>query len=427
MHNRIVSVIGLGYVGLPVAVEFGKQKHCIGFDINSDRINELINGCDRTNEVLTEDLNKADILFTQDVNALSAADFHIIAVPTPVDRAHTPDLTAMIKASETVAKILKKGDIVVYESTVYPGVTEDICVPTLERGSQLKCGVDFKVGYSPERINPGDKLRPLTQIKKIVAGQDAETLKIIAQVYSSIIQAGVYKASSIKVAEAAKVIENTQRDLNIALMNELAVIFERMQIDTQEVLDAAGTKWNFLPFKPGLVGGHCIGVDPYYLTHKAELLGYIPQVILAGRRINDNMGRYVARRAIKQLIKTNHPLQNLKAIVLGFTFKEDCPDTRNSKVIDIINELRDYNVDVIVHDPVADAQTATQEYNITLTDWDNLPKVDLIVVAVSHNEFRHMSLEQLITKANPKAVIFDVKSILPHVGLTELGYTVCRL
>lgn len=427
MHNRLVSVIGLGYVGLPVAVEFGKQKHCIGFDINSDRINELIDGCDRTNEVSKEDLNKADILFTGNINALSGADFHIIAVPTPVDRAHTPDLNAMKKASETVAKVLKKGDIVVYESTVYPGVTEDICVPILEKGSQLKCGVDFKVGYSPERINPGDKLRPFTQIKKIVAGQDAETLEIIAQVYSSVIQAGVYKASSIKVAEAAKVIENTQRDLNIALMNELAVIFERMQIDTQEVLDAAGTKWNFLPFKPGLVGGHCIGVDPYYLTHKAELLGYIPQVILAGRRINDNMGRYVARRAIKQLIKTNHPLQNLKAIVLGFTFKEDCPDTRNSKVIDIVNELRDYNVDVIVHDPVADSQAAAEEYNITLTKWDNLPKVDLVIVAVSHSVFRSMPLEKLITRANPKAVIFDVKSILPHVKLTELGYTVCRL
>jgi UDP-N-acetyl-D-galactosamine dehydrogenase len=427
MSNRIVSIVGLGYVGLPVAVAFGKQKQCIGFDINLDRIQELKSGMDRTNEVLPEDLISADIIFTSSISELQKADFHIVAVPTPVDDAHRPDLTPLEKASHKVAQALKKGDIVVYESTVYPGVTEEVCVPILESVSGLKYGIDFKVGYSPERINPGDKERTFTKIKKIVSGCDAHSLEIIAKVYATVITAGVYKASSIKVAEAAKVIENTQRDLNISLMNELAVIFERMNIDTLEVLEAAGTKWNFLPFRPGLVGGHCIGVDPYYLTYKAEILGYIPQVILSGRRINDNMGRYVARRSVKQLIKTGHAMNEANAIVLGFTFKEDCPDTRNSKVIDIVNELRDYNVNVSICDPVADKDEAYREYGISLVDWDSLPKSNLLIVAVSHSCFKQIDLDKLLSNLHPNAVIFDVKSILPKDEILRRGYTLCRL
>ena len=427
MHNRTIAVVGLGYVGLPVAVAFGKQKQCIGFDINQARINELKIGIERTEEVAPADLKNTNILYTYDITELKLADFYIVAVPTPVDVAHKPDLTPVEKSSETVAKALKKGDIVVYESTVYPGVTEEICVPILERISGLKCGIDFKVGYSPERINPGDKERTFTTITKIVSGQDAESLSIISEVYASVVTAGVYKASSIQVAEAAKVIENTQRDLNISLMNELAVIFERMQIDTVEVLEAAGTKWNFLPFRPGLVGGHCIGVDPYYLTYKAELLGYVPQVILSGRRINDNMGRYVARRSVKQLIKTGHAMNNTNAIVLGFTFKEDCPDTRNSKVIDIVKELQDYNVNVCVFDPVADKDEAKHEYGVSLANWDDLPKSDLLIIAVGHKEFKTMGLNKILEKLTPNAVIFDVKSMLPRIEVEKLGFTLCRL
>ena len=427
MHNRIVSVVGLGYVGLPVAVAFGKQKKCIGFDINIERIKELQNGIDRTEEVSSEDLKSTEVIYTNQIEELKLADFHIVAVPTPVDMANTPDLTPIERASVTVAKALKAGDIVIYESTVYPGVTEEICVPILERESGLKCGTHFKVGYSPERINPGDKEHTFTKIKKIVSAQDEESLKIVAAVYSSVITAGVHLASSIKVAEAAKVIENTQRDLNIALMNELAVIFERMGIDTTEVLQAAGTKWNFLPFRPGLVGGHCIGVDPYYLTHKAELLGYIPQVILAGRRINDNMGRYIARRAIKQLIKSGHTMQDMTANILGFTFKEDCPDTRNSKVVDIIRELKDYNVNVLVHDSNADADEAKHEYGVEFTSWENLPKVNLLIVAVGHQEYKNIDLDVLLSKVNPGAIIFDVKSILPKKEILDRGYKLLRL
>jgi UDP-N-acetyl-D-glucosamine/UDP-N-acetyl-D-galactosamine dehydrogenase len=427
MHNRTVSVIGLGYVGLPVAVAFGRQKKCIGFDIDHDRIQELQNGIDRTEEVTVNDLKNTNVLYTNKVEELKLADFHIVAVPTPVDVANTPDLTPVKKASITVARALKVGDIVVYESTVYPGVTEEICVPILEQESGLKYGIDFKVGYSPERINPGDTEHTFTKIKKIVSAMDTESLQIVSDVYSSVITAGVYPASSIKVAEAAKVIENTQRDLNIALMNELAVIFERMNIDTVEVLQAAGTKWNFLPFQPGLVGGHCIGVDPYYLTHKAELLGYIPQVILAGRRINDNMGRYIARRAIKQLIKTGHAMQDITANVLGFTFKEDCPDTRNSKVIDIIRELKDYNVNVLVHDSCAEAEVAKHEYGVTLTKWEDLPSVNLLIIAVGHQEYRTMNLDDILSKVNPGAIIFDVKSILPKQEVLNRGYKLLRL
>lgn len=427
MHERKISVIGLGYVGLPVAVAFGQQCQCIGFDINQERINNLKLGIDHTNETNVNELKQSNILFTFNPEDLKSADFHIVAVPTPVDNAHKPDLTPVESASRILAQVLKVGDIVVYESTVYPGVTEEICLPILEQGSGLKCGVDFTLGYSPERINPGDKERGFTTIKKIVSGQDQQTLDIVAEVYGSVVTAGVYLASSIKVAEAAKVIENTQRDLNIALMNELSVIFERMQINTLEVLEAAGSKWNFMPFRPGLVGGHCIGVDPYYLTYKAELLGYIPQVILSGRRINDNMGRYVARRAIKQLMKTGHSMQNLQAIVLGITFKENCPDVRNSKVVDVVKELSDYNAKVFVYDPLANNAEAKEEYGVDLVTWEELPAVSLMIVAVAHDEFRNQDLAVLITKLNPGAIIFDVKSILPKDKLVAMGYNVCTL
>ena len=427
MHDRVISLIGLGYVGLPAAVAFGKERQVIGFDINPQRILELKQGIDRTEEATSDDLASADILFTCDINDLKKADFHIVAVPTPVDEAHVPDLTPVKKASETVAKALKKGDIVVYESTVYPGVTDDICVPILEHISGLRCGEDFTIGYSPERINPGDKERGFTNIHKIVSGSDSKTLDIVAAVYSSVVTAGVHKASSIKVAEAAKVIENSQRDLNIAFMNELAVIFDRMEIDTEEVLQAAGTKWNFLPFRPGLVGGHCIGVDPYYLTYRAEQIGYIPQVILAGRRINDNMGRYVARKGIKLLLKNGLALDNLQATVLGFTFKEDCPDVRNTKVVDIIRELEDYNAKVYTHDPVADEEDALHEYGVQFTEFSDLPQVPLLIVAVAHAEFRSLCLDELLAKVKPGGVILDVKSVLPKAEILARGYILWRL
>ncbi|MCX8514534.1 MAG: nucleotide sugar dehydrogenase [Burkholderiales bacterium] len=427
MHNRKISVIGLGYVGLPVVVAFGQQQHCIGFDINPKRINELQNKHDHTHEVAASELEKANITFTNNIEELKLADFHIVAVPTPVDAANRPDLSPLQAVSHTVGLALKKGDIVVYESTVYPGVTEDFCVPILEQYSNLKCGIDFTVGYSPERINPSDKTKVFTQIKKIVSGQDEATLNIVADVYASVVVAGIHKASSIKVAEAAKVIENTQRDLNIALMNELAVIFERMEIDTLEVLEAAGTKWNFLPFRPGLVGGHCIGVDPYYLTYKAEILGYIPQVILAGRRINDNMGRYIARKGVKMLIQSGQSMLNANAIVLGLTFKENCPDLRNSKVIDIINELIDYKVEVAVHDPLADNAEAQQEYGVNLLEWDKLPMTNLLIIAVGHDEYKKLNLDKLLSKIKPGSVILDVKSILPKDKLMQLGYNFWRL
>lgn len=427
MHNRVVSLVGLGYVGLPAAVAFGKQKQVVGFDINPQRILELKQGFDRTEETTKEDLESADILFTCDIHDLKKADFHIVAVPTPVDDAHVPDLTPVRKASETVAKALKKGDIVVYESTVYPGVTDDICVPILEHISGLRCGEDFTVGYSPERINPGDKERSFTTIHKIVSGSDQKTLEIVADVYASVVTAGVHKASSIKVAEAAKVIENSQRDLNIAFMNELAVIFDRMGIDTEEVLQAAGTKWNFLPFRPGLVGGHCIGVDPYYLTYRAEQIGYIPQVILAGRRINDNMGRYVARKGIKLLLKHGLAIDNLEAVVLGFTFKEDCPDVRNTKVVDIVRELEDYNAKVYTHDPVADKEDALHEYGIKFTDFKDLPQTPLLILAVSHREFKEIELDNLLAKVKPGGIILDVKSALPKDEIFSRGYRLWRL
>lgn len=425
--ERIVSVIGLGYVGLPVAVAFGKKRRTIGFDINPIRIKELIGGYDRTDEVEPEDLKNADILYTASVEDLKEADFHIVAVPTPLDDAKRPDLTPVIKASETVGMALKHGDIIVYESTVYPGVTEEECVPILEKISGLKCGADFKVGYSPERINPGDKEHTFTKITKVVSGQDKETLDIVADVYSSVVTAGVHCASSIKVAEAAKVIENTQRDLNIALMNELSVIFDKMNIDTAGVLAAAGTKWNFLNFKPGLVGGHCIGIDPYYLTYKAEKMGYIPQVILAGRRINDGMGEFIANRTVKEMIHNGHTILGSEVTVLGLTFKEDCPDLRNTRVIDIIKEMEDFGAHVQVCDPLAEPEEAEEEYGIKLTPMEDLKPATALIAAVSHKEFKQLSTDDLIKMMGEKPVFIDVKSAYDKELLEEAGARVWRL
>ena len=425
--KRTVSVIGLGYVGLPVAVAFGRKSRTIGFDINLQRIAELKEGHDRTGEVSSPELLETDILFTSSIEELRLADFHIVAVPTPVDDANQPDLTPMLKASETVGKALKRGDIVVYESTVYPGATEEECVPVLERCSGLTCGADFKVGYSPERINPGDKEHTFTRIKKVVSGQDPESLAIIAATYESVVTAGVHRASCIKVAEAAKVIENTQRDLNIALMNELAIIFDRMGIATNDVLEAAGTKWNFLKFRPGLVGGHCIGVDPYYLTHKAEKIGYIPQVILAGRRINDGMGKFIAQRAVKEMIRAGHGILGTTVTVLGLTFKEDCPDLRNSKVVNIIAELVDYGVTVQVHDPLADPTEARHEYGITLTPFAELRPASALVVAVAHAAYREMSVGDLTGMMGDNPVLIDVKSLFDRQAAVAAGMRVWQL
>lgn len=411
--NRKIAVVGLGYVGLPVAVAFGKKGHIIGFDINEHRINTLKQGIDYTKEVESQDLLEADIDFTNDPSRLREADFIIVAVPTPITETKQPDLTPLIKASETVGSNLQKGAIVVYESTVYPGATEEVCVPVLEKASGLKAGVDFFVGYSPERINPGDKEHTFTKITKVVSGQNDEVLEIIAGVYGSVVEAGVYRASSIKVAEAAKVIENTQRDLNIALMNELAIIFDKLGIDTAEVLEAAGTKWNFLPFTPGLVGGHCIGVDPYYLTHKAESVGYHPEVILAGRRINDNMGKFIATSLVKQMIHKNMPIQGARVTVLGLTFKENVPDLRNSKVIDVIRELQEFGVEVQVTDALADKDEAVREYGIELIDYDKLVPADAVVLAVPHDEYVERGWEQFdrLLK-HGKGIVVDIKSKL---------------
>ncbi len=426
-NNRRVSVIGLGYVGLPVAVAFGLKQRTIGFDIDALRIRELIDGYDRTGEVDLSELKRADILFTDGIEDLKQADFHIVAVPTPLDDAKRPDLTPMLSASKTVARALKRGDIVVYESTVYPGVTEDECVPLLEEISGLKCGKDFKVGYSPERINPGDREHSFTNITKVVSGQDEETLDIVAGVYGSVVTAGVHRASSIRVAEAAKVIENTQRDLNIALMNELALIFDRMGIDTGAVLEAAGTKWNFLNFKPGLVGGHCIGVDPYYLTYKAEQTGYIPQVILSGRRINDGMGDFIARRTVKEMIHAGHTILGSRVTVLGLTFKEDCPDLRNTRVIDIVRELRDFGADVQVCDPLADEDEARAEYGIELSAMENLKPAQAVILAVCHKSFRDLSTDDLKKLSTKKPVLIDIKSAYNPEELDKAGFRVWRL
>ena len=389
-HGRKISVIGLGYVGLPVAVAFGQTEQVIGFDINKPRIDELKRGEDSTNEADKELLKTADVIYSDDPSHIKQADFHIVAVPTPVNSAKNPDLTPVLKASETVGKQLKAGDIVVYESTVYPGATEEDCVPVLERESGLVCGKDFFIGYSPERINPGDKVNTFSTITKVVSGQNDEILDIVAKVYESVVDAGVHRASSIKVAEACKVIENTQRDLNIALMNELAMIFQRMDIDTQDVLDAAGTKWNFLKFSPGLVGGHCIGVDPYYLTHKASILGYIPDMILDARAINDGMGSFVAGRVVKALIKSGIRVRGSTITILGFTFKEDVPDLRNTRVTDIANELASYDTTIQITDPEAFPEEAHEEYGIDLIDEKNLEKADAIILAVPHKHYKDM-------------------------------------
>lgn len=418
--NRKIAVVGLGYVGLPVAVAFGKKHPVIGFDINENRIETLISGTDYTNEIVPEELKVAQIEFTSDGSKLKEANFIIVSVPTPINAHNQPDLTPLLKASETVGANLQKGSIVVYESTVYPGATEDDCVPVLEKASGLECGKDFFVGYSPERINPGDKVHTFTTITKVVSGQTPEVLDIVADVYASVVTAGVYKASSIKVAEAAKVIENTQRDVNIALMNELALIFDRVGIDTAEVLEAAGTKWNFLKFTPGLVGGHCIGVDPYYLTHKAEMVGHHPEVILAGRRINDDIGKYVARVLVKKLIKHNLPVQGARVTILGLTFKENVPDLRNSKVIDVIRELQEYGIDVQVTDAQADSAEAVREYGVSLTSYDELLPAEAVVLAVSHREYIETGWTQFdrLLK-HGKGIVVDIKSAMDKESKPE--------
>ncbi len=424
-----IAIVGLGYVGLPLAVEFGKKMPTLGLDLSADKVAAYRRHIDPTGEVSTQDLQAATHLQCHtDPEVLKDADFIIIAVPTPVGVAHQPDFTPLIKSSEAVGKHMKRGAIVVYESTVYPGATEEVCIPILEKHSGLKWKQDFWVGYSPERINPGDKERTVTKIIKVVSGDTPATLDKVAEVYGSIITAGVYKASSIKVAEAAKVIENTQRDLNIALMNELAIIFQRVGIDTLEVLQAAGTKWNFLPFRPGLVGGHCIGVDPYYLTHKAEMLGYNPQVILAGRRINDGMAAYVAQQTIKQMIATGTNIKGAKVIVLGLTFKENCSDLRNSKVADLIKELQDFGCKVYVHDPLAEPEQALHEYGITLNEWGQLPQnADAIVAAVSHTEYTTQPVASLLAPLKSGGVFIDIKSAYSPEAITATGACLWRL
>jgi UDP-N-acetyl-D-galactosamine dehydrogenase len=410
--DSTLAIIGLGYVGLPLAVEFGKHRPTIGFDINADRIAELEGGQDRTREVEPGELAQAvHLSYTTNLEAIRDAQIYIVTVPTPIDAHKQPDLTPLLKASETVGKVLKKGDIVIYESTVYPGATEEDCVPVLERVSGLTFNKDFFCGYSPERINPGDKLHRLTTITKVTAGSTPETADIVNALYGCIVTAGTHKAESIRVAEAAKVIENTQRDLNIALVNELAMIFNKMGIDTEAVLNAAGTKWNFLPFRPGLVGGHCIGVDPYYLTHKAEVTGYHPQVILAGRRINDGMGAYVASELVKAMIRKGIVVKGARVLILGLTFKENCPDLRNTRVVDVVSELRDYGIAVDVHDPWVDADEAMHEYGINLTDAPNAGVYDGVVLAVGHDNYREVGAAALRNYGRSEHVFCDLKSV----------------
>lgn len=425
-----MALIGLGYVGMPIAVAFAQTLDVIGFDLNKNKINIYLSGVDPTKEVGNEIIKNTTVEFTADESKLDEARFYIVAVPTPVNADHTPDLSPIESASHIVGKHLTKGAVVVYESTVYPGVTEDICVPILEQESGLKCGVDFKVGYSPERINPGDKVHRLDTITKIVSGMDDDTLEIVAKVYELVVAEGVFRAKNIKVAEAAKVIENSQRDINIAFMNELSIIFNKMGIDTKSVLEAAGTKWNFLKFYPGLVGGHCIGVDPYYLTYKAEELGYHSQIILAGRRINDDMGKYVAENLVKSLIASDKAVKNAKVVILGFTFKENCPDTRNTKVIDIVNELRTYGITPLIVDPIADVKETKKLYNIDLVDIQKIEieKVDAIVLAVAHKEFEKLTRNKIdLMYANGKKVLIDVKGVFNRGEYEKNGYCYWRL
>ncbi|RZI61095.1 MAG: nucleotide sugar dehydrogenase [Rubrivivax sp.] len=424
----VIAVVGLGYVGLPLVVEFGKHGRTIGFDIAVDKVAKCRAGTDPSRELTDEEVQAAvHAEYHSDPACLADADVIIVAVPTPVDEAHIPDFKPLIGSSTSVGRHMKRGAVVVYESTVYPGATEEVCIPVLERESGLKWKQDFFVGYSPERINPGDKDHTLTKILKIVSGDTPETLDIVAKTYEKIIVPGVHRASSIKTAEAAKVIENTQRDLNIALMNELAIIFERIGLDTSEVLEAAGTKWNFLKFKPGLVGGHCIGVDPYYLTHKADMLGYHPQVILAGRRINDGMGKFIAEQTIKQMIAAGSHVKGAKVNVLGLTFKEDCGDLRNSKVIDIIHELQSYGVEVLVTDPAAEAEEAMHEYGVRLHAYDDLPRADAIVAAVAHREYKALSADELAAKLVEGGAFIDVKAAFNGDKLRAAGLKVWRL
>ena len=424
-----LSLVGLGYVGMPIAVAFSKKIDVIGFDLNAAKIELYKSGVDPTREVGNEAIKNCTVDFTADETKLRQAKFHIVAVPTPVNDDHTPDLTPVEGASEILGRNLTPGSIVVFESTVYPGVTEEVCVPILERESGLKCGVDFKIGYSPERINPGDKVHRLESIKKIVSGMDEETLDEIAHVYELVVEAGVHRAESIKVAEAAKVIENSQRDINIAFMNELSIIFNKMGIDTKSVLEAAGTKWNFLKFQPGLVGGHCIGVDPYYLTYKAEQLGYHSQIILSGRRINDDMGKYCAENLVKKLIQADVPVKNAKVAILGFTFKENCPDTRNTKVIDIYNELKEYGITAAIADPEADADEAKRLYGVEFVDMTDIRDMDAVILAVAHDRFKALDMAALdsLYRQNAPKVLLDLKGLLDRKAYEAAGYSYWRL
>ena len=423
-----VAVVGLGYVGLPLAVAFAKVEKTIGFDISQKKIKAYLSGIDPSGEVSEKELAEAtNLTITDNPALLSQADYLIVAVPTPVNDAHQPDMTPLESASTVVGQHMKKGAIVIYESTVYPGATEEVCIPILEKESGLVWKKDFFVGYSPERINPGDKKRPVTKIIKVVSGDTEDTLEKVASLYSRVIEAGVYKASSLKVAEAAKIIENTQRDLNIALMNELAILFNKLNIDTLEVLEAAGTKWNFMPFRPGIVGGHCIGVDPYYLTYKAETIGYYPQVILSGRRINDGMGKFVAEQTVKKLIEHGASIKGAKVNILGLTFKENCPDTRNTRVVDIIAELKSYGIEVFIHDPLVDPEEVISEYGLTLTDWDQLPVADALIAAVAHRPYLDMEKSELLSKLKHGGVFVDIKSAHDKKLLTNKGYVVWRL
>ena len=426
--NEKISLVGLGYVGMPIAVAFAKKVKVIGFDLNEKKIQLYKDGIDPTNEVGNDVIKNTTVEFTADASRLKEAKFHIVAVPTPVNDDHTPDLTPVEGASRILGQNLTKGSIVVFESTVYPGVTEDICVPILEKESGLKCGVDFKIGYSPERINPGDKVHRLETIKKIVSGMDEETLDCVAKVYELVVDAGVHRAESIKVAEAAKVIENSQRDINIAFMNELSIIFNQMGIDTKSVLEAAGTKWNFLNFYPGLVGGHCIGIDPYYLTYKSEMLGYHSQIISAGRRINDDMGKYVAENCVKKLINADKNVKNATVAILGFTFKENCPDTRNTKVVDIVRKLQEYGITTVVADPEADAEEAEHLYGIKLNQISNIKNADAVILAVAHETFLNLTMKQIDALYGVgQKVLLDIKGILNRKEYENAGYEYWRL